>query len=207
MLAARRFLRWPMLPGDCDKKNLHQLHLLLHAPMMKQLWGWVIRQRLAHTARPLLEICPLLCAAMITRQATGTECNTYNMIVLLNTILNSSNALSSYFHDLGMRSRLCELVTNTADGGGGWLNSSASPTQTLGGNYGEVTPADLGFTLSSLVTEASDSCEVTPDAPKTTYSNTLSSLSAAEMTRRIALHRDVPPSLQFPGVVWEDVQV
>jgi hypothetical protein len=38
----------------------------------------------------------------------------------------SSNSLSSYFHDLGWRTRINELVT------GSWLNR---PTNSLGGNY------------------------------------------------------------------------
>jgi hypothetical protein len=38
----------------------------------------------------------------------------------------SSNSLSSYFHDLGFRQRLDDLVA------GPWLNRA---TETLGGNY------------------------------------------------------------------------
>lgn len=51
----------------------------------------------------------------------------------------SSNSLSSYFHDLGWRDRIHGLVT------GKWLGRS---NETLGGNYGEVSPTDLGFILS-----------------------------------------------------------
>ena len=38
----------------------------------------------------------------------------------------TSNSLSSYFHDLGWRTRINDLVT------GSWLNQ---PTNSLGGNY------------------------------------------------------------------------
>lgn len=59
----------------------------------------------------------------------------------------SSNSLSSYFHDLGWRGRLNDLVQN-------WLlkDQTAKETevsQTLGGNYGEVTPSDLTLDVTS----------------------------------------------------------
>ena len=50
----------------------------------------------------------------------------------------SSNSLSSYFHDLGWRNRILDLVT------GNWLGRSA---ESLGGNYGESSPSDLEFDI------------------------------------------------------------
>ena len=43
--------------------------------------------------------------------------------------------------------------------------------------------------------------------PVQVYDNSLSALAAAELTRRIALHREVDPSLRFPGATWRDIQV
>lgn len=105
----------------------------------------------------------------------------------------SSNSLSSYFHDLGFRDRIHNLVTN-------WLGY---PTLSLGGNYGEATPSDLGFGISS---DQAGVCAADKDPWPVTYSNSLTALAAAELTRRIALHRELPPALQFPGVLWEDIQ-
>lgn len=94
----------------------------------------------------------------------------------------SSNSLSSYFNDLGWREREDGLVED-------WLSAGAG--QSLGGNYGEATPSDLGFTLTSSIDNGSESCVADKDPWPTVYSNTISSLSAAEMTRRIALYREV----------------
>jgi hypothetical protein len=55
----------------------------------------------------------------------------------------TSNSVSSYFHDLGWRSRAYELATS-------WLkvsNSAAAASASLGGNYGEASPTGLGFEL------------------------------------------------------------
>jgi hypothetical protein len=38
------------------------------------------------------------------------------------------------------------------------------------------------------------------------FSNSISALSAAELTRRIAQHRDIPQRFRFPGNTWEDMQ-
>jgi hypothetical protein len=53
----------------------------------------------------------------------------------------SSNSLSSYFHDIGWRGRVDDLVVN-------WLGASG---QSLGGNYGEATPSDLSFAVNDEV--------------------------------------------------------
>lgn len=104
----------------------------------------------------------------------------------------SSNGLSSYFHDIGWRDRIHSLV------GSAWLDLSAN--QTLGGNYGVATPSDLSFTMD--VDQAS--CDVDVDPWPEVYDNSLSSLAAAEMVRRIVLHDDLSASLRFPGLKTED---
>ena len=108
----------------------------------------------------------------------------------------SSNSLSSYFHDIGWRDRIDGLVVN-------WLGAKG---QSLGGNYGEATPSDLGFVVTSTEDVSNSTCAVDKDPWPTVYSNSISALSAAEMTRRIAQHREVNPSLQFPGATWTDMK-
>lgn len=115
----------------------------------------------------------------------------------------SSNSLSSYFHDLGWRDRIDTLVQN-------WLLvGSSDTTQSLGGNYGEATPSDLSYNVTSAHSVSSDPhvCPADKDPWPTIYSNSLSALSAAEMVRRISLHREIPQELQFPGAEWRDIQV
>lgn len=112
----------------------------------------------------------------------------------------SSNALSSYFHDIGWRDRINYLLHD-------WLKVSSN--QTLGGNYGEATPSDLGFTVTEkdLTDGSSPTCALDKDPWPTKYDNTITALTEVEMTRRIALHRELPEALRFPGITWEDVQV
>jgi hypothetical protein len=62
----------------------------------------------------------------------------------------SSNAVSSYFHDLGTRQRAHDLLAQT------WLalnpnvsGADAAAAASLGGNYGEASPASLGFSLAT----------------------------------------------------------
>mmetsp|Transcript_8462 Transcript_8462/g.12606 ORF Transcript_8462/g.12606 Transcript_8462/m.12606 type:complete len:481 (-) Transcript_8462:1-1443(-) len=116
----------------------------------------------------------------------------------------TSNSLSSYFHDLGWRDRINYLLRD-------WLG--AAEGQTLGGNYGEATPSDLSFALLSSSTSTSTAmeasqgtCPADKDPWPTVYSNTLSALAAAEMARRIAQHREMPPTMRFPGAEWLDMQ-
>lgn len=85
-----------------------------------------------------------------------------------------------------------------------WLGVS---NQTLGGNYGEATPKDLSFDVSTVVEGEVETCKADKDPWPTVYSNTLSALSAVEMVRRLALHREVPSEFRFPGITWTDVQV
>lgn len=107
----------------------------------------------------------------------------------------SSNSLSSYFHDLGWRDRIHDLVNSD------WIGLEGL---SLGGNYGEATPSDLSFVLSSVNDK---SCSVDKDPWPKVYSNSLSPLAAAEMARRIALYREVDPNYRFPGMTWADAQV
>jgi hypothetical protein len=84
----------------------------------------------------------------------------------------SSNSLSSYFHDIGWRDRLNNLV------GSEWLSLNSC---TLGGNYGEVTPTDLGFSLKASHADASTAaCQVDKDPWPTTHDNTLSVLAVRQ---------------------------
>jgi hypothetical protein len=111
----------------------------------------------------------------------------------------SSNSLSSYFHDIGWRDRIANLVS------GQWLGM---PGQTLGGNYGEATPSDLGYTVNTTsLAGAYETCAADKDPWPKTYSNSISALSEVEMTRRIALHREIPENLRWPGATWKDIQV
>lgn len=123
----------------------------------------------------------------------------------------TSNSLSSYFHDLGWRSRLAGLVT------GDWLQAA---NQSLGGNYGEATPLDLSFMLhgpcdsegyqlnrTHLRFQNDCTCNANIDPNSQVYENKISALSSVEMTRRLVLHREVDSSMQFPGSTWADIQV
>ena len=73
----------------------------------------------------------------------------------------SSNSLSSFFHDLGWRERAHNMVTS-------WLGQE---TESLGGNYGEATPSDLGFSIETL---DGQTCEAVADVPSVVYGNSLS---------------------------------
>jgi hypothetical protein len=141
----------------------------------------------------------------------------------------TSNSLASYFHDLGWRQRLYDLVqtwllgppvsTNSAPTEAEIntttrtlaervvANNATSVAQSLGGNYGESTPSDLGFDVFACSNVTTADCVADKDPRLVTYDNTLSALSAAEMVRRIALHREVAPQLRFPNATWRDIQV
>lgn len=108
----------------------------------------------------------------------------------------SSNSLSSYFHDLGWRDRINSVVLNQ------WLQVPSD--QTLGGNYGEATPSDLGFTVGAPATATG--CPADKDPWPVKYSNSISALTAVELTRRLVHHREMEESLRFPGVEWADVR-
>lgn len=108
----------------------------------------------------------------------------------------SSNSLSSYFHDIGFRDRIHGLVQNST-----WIGLSGL---SLGGNYGEATPSDLSLNLKDG--PGTLQCSADKDPWPTVYSNSLSALAAAEMARRIALHREVDEKFRFPGSEWLDIQ-
>lgn len=83
-----------------------------------------------------------------------------------------------------------------------WLKVSG---QTLGGNYGEATPTDLTYEVKSST--ATDICKADKDPWPKVYDNTISSLTAAELARRIAQYREMPVSMKYPGTEWEDIKV
>lgn len=114
------------------------------------------------------------------------------------TVGYSSNSLSSYFHDIGWRERLDETILHD------WLG--AATNQSLGGNYGESTPADLSFTVESSFDVYNTTCAVDEDPWPIIYSNSISALTAAEMTRRLVLHRELDSQYRYPGLQWKDVQ-
>ena len=108
----------------------------------------------------------------------------------------SSNSLASYFHDLGGRQTLHDLVQSD------WLMGKTT-TDSLGSNYGEATPGDLGFVLTPV--EGSPVCSATQNTFHPSCSNSLSSLAAAEMTRRLVLHDSISDPLRFPLLLQRDV--
>lgn len=110
----------------------------------------------------------------------------------------TSNGLSSYFHDLGWRTTIHDLVQSD------WLAGTGT-TITLGGNYGEPSPSDLGFRLTASGSTTMCNAVAKPVSSQPTYENSLTSLAAAELTRRLVLHADVAPSLRWPFLEDEDV--
>ncbi len=116
----------------------------------------------------------------------------------------TSNSLARYFHDLGGRQQANWLVQE-------WLGVGAS--QSFGGNYGEPSPPDLGFTLTAADrtgevgrATAAQRCELDPDHSGVIIPNALSALSMVELLKRIVLHRELPPGLRLPGVQWADME-
>ena len=109
----------------------------------------------------------------------------------------TSNSLSSYFHDLGWRTTIHDLVQSD------WLGGAASVT--LGGNYGEQTPSDLSYRLTSGTGTAMCDVVAKPVSSQPTYNNSLTGLAAAELTRRLVLHADIDPALRWPFLEEEDV--
>jgi len=110
----------------------------------------------------------------------------------------TSNSLSSYFHDIGWRDNANALVNS-------WLGSvDSAMVQSLGGNYGEATPSDLGFVVSPPRDDAGRfECPVDKDPWPQVYSNSLSVLSAAEMARRIIQHDLVSQNNLFSKPMYE----
>lgn len=117
----------------------------------------------------------------------------------------TSNSVASFFHDLGHRDRARTLATD-------WLavpSASAAAEATLGGNYGEDSPDDLGFELVDDDTDAVCAAEPDPadDGP---FANSLTALALAEAHRRLALHRELlggdAGDLVFPNTTWVDAR-
>ncbi len=120
-----------------------------------------------------------------------------------------SNALASYFHDIGGRTALRDLVQSR------WL--AGNDTVSLGGNYGAQSPADLGFRLTKpkYYTGTKADCNADPkprnvdpgiiNGSQARYENNLTALAQAELTRRLALHSSVAKDLRFPFLEPVDV--
>lgn len=103
----------------------------------------------------------------------------------------SSNGLARYFHDVGGRAHADALIHD-------WLGRPAS--ETFGGNYGAPS-ADLGFTFTS----PGGTANVAADRAGS-FENNLSTLTMAEFTKRLALHRE-DAATRLPGIQWKDLEV
>jgi len=104
----------------------------------------------------------------------------------------SSNALAKWFHDVGGRVHINELLH-------GWLARPKS--ESLGGNYGP------GFVGLSLNFRATDGQSVTlPRDPGYAFDNRLSSFSMAEFLKRLVMHRE-DAATRMPNLTWDDVRV
>ncbi len=110
----------------------------------------------------------------------------------------TSNSLSSFFHDIGWRSNLNNLINSD------WLGmqlNNENP-QSLGGNYGEASPSDLQL----IIAENDKLCTLDKDEWLHTYDNSISALTEVELLRRIVLHSDIPDEMKFPGLKVDDVK-
>jgi len=72
---------------------------------------------------------------------------------------------------------------------------------------GEATPSDLTYKVSASSPTVSDTCTAAKDPWPKVYDNTISSLTAAELARRIAQYREMPLSMRYPGTEWADIKV
>jgi hypothetical protein len=68
---------------------------------------------------------------------------------------------------------------------------------------GEASPSDLGFALTTV---SGGQCTAAKDTFAGKYDNSLSELSAAELTRRIVQYRETAAERRWPGSTWEDMQ-
>lgn len=110
----------------------------------------------------------------------------------------TSNSLSSFFHDIGWRSNLNNLINSD------WLGmqlNNENP-QSLGGNYGEASPSDLQL----IIADNGKFCTLDKDEWLNTYDNSISALTEVELLRRIVLHSDIPDEMKFPGLKVDDVK-
>jgi hypothetical protein len=100
----------------------------------------------------------------------------------------SSNALGGWFEMVGGRDRALALVQD-------WLGRR---NESLGANYGATPPSDLKFTFEPA------GCNIFADTPDNdNFSNTLSTLTMAELVKRIVTARELP-HLRFPNTTWDD---
>jgi hypothetical protein len=58
----------------------------------------------------------------------------------------------------------------------------------------------------SVTSTTTSQCIADKDPRPTIHANTITALTAAELTRRLVLHRELPSELQYPGTHWEDIQ-
>jgi hypothetical protein len=104
----------------------------------------------------------------------------------------SSNSLAKWFHDVGGRMRINELLH-------GWLKRPKY--ESLGGNYGP------GFAGIGLKFRDNDGHTVTvPRDPGYSFDNHLSSYSMAEFLKRLVMHRE-DASTRMPHLEWNDLRV
>lgn len=97
------------------------------------------------------------------------------------------------------------LYSNTAS-----TTISTTTSTTTSFSSGSATNKGEAATASATAAAAATEdgvCAADKDPWPVVYSNSLSALSAAELVRRIALHRELPQQLQFPGATWRDIQV
>jgi hypothetical protein len=110
------------------------------------------------------------------------------------TALYTSNALAKWFATVGNHTRLNRLVQH-------WIGAG---NESLGGSYGAPIPPDLRFSFRAPSSQQQQ-CTVAPDLGPIA-SDTLSSLTMAELLRRIVLHREIAPQHRWPGVAFQSIQ-
>jgi hypothetical protein len=103
----------------------------------------------------------------------------------------SSNGLAKYFGTMA-GDALSELVKDKL----GLTND------VIGGSYGLPVPGDLGTKFSL---DGKDWCSLKTSLSKG-GSNSLSVLTAAEIMRRIVMHREISKSNRIPGFWWKDAK-
>jgi hypothetical protein len=103
----------------------------------------------------------------------------------------SSNGVAKYFGAIASSS-LSSLVKETL----------GKKSETLGGSYGLPAPSDLGKSFS---TDKENWC---PLASKLGNggANTISVLTAAELVKRMVLHREIKRENRIPGFWWKDAK-
>lgn len=103
----------------------------------------------------------------------------------------TSNSLAKWFHDVGGRPRINELLH-------GWLGRPAG--ESLGGNYG---PGYVGLALNFR--DASGHTVTVPRDPGYSFDNRVSSQTMAEFLKRLVMHRE-DASTRLPNLEWADAR-